>query len=227
MAIVANYYRHEEVYAQDPAKSGWNSAVVDAQMLLLIGDLLVIGGIQPPARVLEIGSGMGNLGVPLATIGYEVIGIDISPTAVSAANERLSQQGLSGRASFRVGDVTSADAYQDIPAADCVLDSLCLHCIIGSDRAKLLSNVVGSLKPAGKFVLLTMCGDPCNETLRARFDPRSRYIVDGSVANRYLGYPGEILDELRNAGLAVTYDRVIAGSADGGQDMLVAVAQRT
>src|SRR3954452_22157598 len=41
----------------------------------------------PPARVLDLGCGEGRFSRDLKTLGYDVVGIDISPTLVAAARE--------------------------------------------------------------------------------------------------------------------------------------------
>jgi SAM-dependent methyltransferase len=51
-------------------------------------------------RILEFGSGDGHTSVLLALKGANVVGVDISPRAVSVATERARIHGVSGRASF-------------------------------------------------------------------------------------------------------------------------------
>lgn len=57
-------------------------------------------------RVLDAPCGIGRLGIPLARLGFEVAGIDISPHLVSVANKKAADFNLeSGRARFLVGDM--------------------------------------------------------------------------------------------------------------------------
>lgn len=56
-------------------------------------------------RVLDAGCGTGALAVAAAARGAEVIAIDLSPTLVALANERLPQVEGRGRVDFRVGDM--------------------------------------------------------------------------------------------------------------------------
>lgn len=59
-------------------------------------------------RVLDAGCGTGALAVAAAARGAEVIAIDLSPTLVGLASERLPPQMGPGRVEFRVGDMLDA-----------------------------------------------------------------------------------------------------------------------
>jgi len=56
-------------------------------------------------RLLDAGCGTGALAVAAAARGAEVVAIDLSPTLVALANERLPQAQGRGRVEFRVGDM--------------------------------------------------------------------------------------------------------------------------
>ena len=51
-------------------------------------------GITPPLRALDLGCGDGTTAVPLATLGAEVVGIDIARNLVDAGNKRAAEAGL-------------------------------------------------------------------------------------------------------------------------------------
>lgn len=75
-------------------------------------------GIGPAMRVLDVGSGAGDvafLTAELVGAGGEVIGVDRSPTAVSAATERAAAHAL-GNVSFRVGDPAELSFEQPLDA---------------------------------------------------------------------------------------------------------------
>lgn len=222
-AFRPDYLRHESVYAAHPTASGWNDATVDKEIFSYVDELLHHAQVTPPASILELGCGMGNLAIPLAGAGFRVVGIDISATAIEVARQRNLAAG--GRASFRVGNLTSTEAYRDTEAFDCILDGLCWHCIIGQDRKALLGFVRNALKPKGCFLVITMCGNPRSQRLLARFDPVSRYTTDGQIAERYLGQPQDLENELSAAGFNVAYQRLVPGNSEtGDQDMFLAVA---
>jgi SAM-dependent methyltransferase len=59
--------------------------------------------VPPPARIVEFGCGTGWLSLFLATRGYAVTGVDISPDAIAAARQQQELRGLTG-VEFVVGD---------------------------------------------------------------------------------------------------------------------------
>lgn len=148
--------------------------------------------------------------------GFEVTGVDISPTAIAWANERA----LVG-AQFMVGDVTAGIEGE----YDLIIDGHCLHCIIGEDRARLLEHVREALVPGGCFFVSTMCGEVTLPALQACFDPVTRTQVVDGVAYRFIGEPGELLEELRTAGFEVVRSRIEVRQSVDDQDHLWALVR--
>ena len=158
-------------------------------------------------------------------IWCHVAGIDVSATAITAAAERARATGAAADV-FQVGDVTRPHSLRGLGEFDCVIDGLCWHCIHRRSRSRLLTMVRGVLRPAGCFLAVTMFGDPRSAILRNRFDPATRLIVSGDIAQRHLGEAEALLTELRAAGFEIAYERRVAGRDDtGDQDMLLAVAR--
>jgi magnesium-protoporphyrin O-methyltransferase len=60
-------------------------------------------------RVLDAGCGTGALSVEAAANGAHVIAVDLSPTLVALARERLAEQCGPGNVEFQVGDMFNAD----------------------------------------------------------------------------------------------------------------------
>ena len=56
-----------------------------------------------PCKTIDLGCGAGNYAVYLASIGFEVIGVDISPTAIKLSKENAKRKGV--KSSFIVADV--------------------------------------------------------------------------------------------------------------------------
>ncbi|TVT42394.1 class I SAM-dependent methyltransferase [Amycolatopsis rhizosphaerae] len=76
-------------------------------------------------EVLDVGCGLAENALFLASRGYRVTGIDFAPTAVERARERARARGLT--AAFTVGDATRLDGFDN--RFDTVLDSALYHCL--------------------------------------------------------------------------------------------------
>jgi len=69
-------------------------------------------GITPPLKVLDLGCGDGTTAVPMASLGAEVLGIDIARNLVDAGNRRAAGAGLK-RLKFQEGDACNLQAIAD------------------------------------------------------------------------------------------------------------------
>jgi ubiquinone/menaquinone biosynthesis C-methylase UbiE len=69
-------------------------------------------GITTPVRVLDLGCGDGTTAVPLALMGADVVGIDISRKLVDAGNKRAAEMGLT-RLKFQEGDACNLEGVDD------------------------------------------------------------------------------------------------------------------
>lgn len=70
-------------------------------------------GVVPPLRALDLGCGDGTTALPLAQLGADVTGIDLTPKLVAAGNRRAAEAGLSHRLRFQVGDASHLDGVDD------------------------------------------------------------------------------------------------------------------
>ncbi len=135
----------EEVYSQSPLKAlPWNAGGPDADLVRLVTD-----GTVPVGQALDIGTGPGHDAVYLIQHGFNVIGIDISPTAVVIARENASNAGLFGF--FQQGDI------RDIPVEsrfiDFAYDRGCFHVLDPQDRPKAIEEVHRVLRKGGLYML--------------------------------------------------------------------------
>ncbi|MBE7465152.1 MAG: methyltransferase domain-containing protein [Planctomycetes bacterium] len=154
------YHGHEDAYRKLEADgaSCWDRAEFDRFCLrsFLEHALERLDFGPPPWRALELGCGTGPAACFLAQRGFEVEGVDISPTAVRMAQDHARRLGLNAR--FSVADVLSlegADRY------DLILDGHCLHCIVfDPERAQVLQGVRRLLKPGGVLLVETMADAP-------------------------------------------------------------------
>ena len=125
-----------------------------------------------------------------------------------------------------MGDVLDLQDYPD-DFFDVILDGHCFHCIIGEDRKRFLANARRVLKPGGCFFVDTMCGEITNEEVKKHFDPQSRcYIIKDEIAFCYVGFPEDILDEIRKANFHILHWEIkVRKDHDEQDDLLVTAAK--
>src|SRR5215203_1609506 len=107
-----------------------------------------VAAAHPSGKVLEIGSGPGQLAVQLArpAPGITLTGVDISVAMVERAARRAAGTGLSERVRFEVGDVGALPLADE--EFDGVVSTLSLH--HWSDPASGLAEIHRVLKPGGE-----------------------------------------------------------------------------
>jgi len=108
--------------------------------------MLVDCGISPGMRVLDVGSGTGDVARLIAEVvgaSGEVVGVDINPTAVEAARLRASRAGLTN-VSFEEADIATAtlDGHFDAAVGRCILFWV-------PDPVDVLRRVAASVRPGG------------------------------------------------------------------------------
>jgi 2-polyprenyl-3-methyl-5-hydroxy-6-metoxy-1,4-benzoquinol methylase len=101
-----------------------------------------------PGRALDLACGEGQNAIWLATLGWDVTGVDFSEVAIAKARTRAEREGVQV-------EFTCADLLGYEPAAeafDLVL-VLYLH-IPANGRTHVLANAAAALAPGGTFVLV-------------------------------------------------------------------------
>jgi len=113
---------------------------------------LVKSGKVKPCKTIDLGCGTGNYAIYLASIGFEVTGIDISPTAIKIAKENAKKKGV--KCNFLATDVLgNLDEVKE--TFDFAYDWELLHHIFPEQRKKYVENVCRILNPKGKY--LSVC----------------------------------------------------------------------
>jgi SAM-dependent methyltransferase len=109
---------------------------------------LVKGGRIRPCRAVDLGCGTGSYAIWLAGQGFDVTGIDSSPTAIGIAREKLEQTGASCRfiVADLLGDLRDIDGKFDFG-----YDWELLHHIMPADRATYVKNVRTLLNPGATY----------------------------------------------------------------------------
>ncbi len=126
------------------------------QLRTMIREVLRRLDVGPCASVLEIGCGVGVLGVPIARRAATYVGLDFAPQAVEVCQARLADAGLGGRARVICLDVlTASDAdLRALGSFDRVLMYAVLHYARTDAEAKrFLECTVALLAPGGRALV--------------------------------------------------------------------------
>lgn len=148
----ANYFIHDKQYIAARAKgwNGWGGNERMAHEHIWLNRLFSYDKVPQTGTALELGCGEGHYARLLADRGYQVTGVDISPTAIAWAKEKTAVSGHS--IEYIIRDLAKPDLLLD-RSFDLIGDGNCLHCIIGQDRLIFLANIYRLLKPNGIFFI--------------------------------------------------------------------------
>jgi len=193
LGIHENQYK----YLKKSGKNGWNDEDSIKVILNLALEVIKKNNLPKSIKILELGCGDAELSLTLAKLGYNVSGIDISPTAIEWAKEKASDRNL--KANFQVGDVLNMK-YDD-NSFDIAIDSYCLHCIIGRDREKFFKEIKRILKLDGLLIGITMSNTIPDEI--KKFFNDKREMVKNGIAGRYIGISEDIVQEFKRSGFKV------------------------
>lgn len=137
----------DSIYKNTPLKQiPWN---LETPPELLVE--LVDSGKVRPCKAIDLGCGAGNYAVYLAGRGFEVTGVDISPTAIKLAGENAKRKGL--KCDFFVTDVVN-QLGEINQTWDFIYGWGLLHHIFPDQRQKYVDNVSRILNPKGKYLSL-------------------------------------------------------------------------
>ncbi len=109
-------------------------------------------------RVLDAGCGTGALAVAAARRGAEVVAVDLSPTLVGLARERMPRELGAGSVEFRVGDMLS-------PALGCFDHVVAMDSLIHYAAPDIVRTLSGLASRADASLLITFV--PKTPTLAA------------------------------------------------------------
>jgi 2-polyprenyl-3-methyl-5-hydroxy-6-metoxy-1,4-benzoquinol methylase len=122
----------------------WHSSQPDGNLVKLIREKKIKKG-----SVLDMCSGDGTNSIYLASKGFKVVGVDISPTAVEIAKERCEKRKV--ECDYSAGNVLSIISDKKF---DFVFDRGCFHHISRKNKPEYVRLVNKLLKEKGKFYLL-------------------------------------------------------------------------
>lgn len=109
-----------------------------------------------PGRAVDLGSGEGADAIWLARQGWTVLGVDISPTAVTRARGAAVETGVDGRATFEAHDLSTWEPEGDI---DLVTASF-FHSTEELPRTDILRRVAAHVVPGGHVAIVSHAAPP-------------------------------------------------------------------
>src|SRR5262245_36300786 len=128
--------------AKSPKDLPWHREAPDGFVLD------VVASRPTPGRALDLGCGSGVFSVWLAKKGYEVTGVDFIPRAIEMSKERAAAEGA--KVDFVRADLLS---WEGAGPYDVIVDSGCLHSLIGGDVRRYRAQLLRWLAPGGDYVL--------------------------------------------------------------------------
>ncbi len=138
----------EAIYRNTPAGDiPWNLPSPPEALVALVES----GQVQP-CKTIDLGCGAGNYAIYLASVGFDVTGADISPSAIALAEAKAKKNGVTCRfvAADTLGglpEITESFAF--------AYDWSLLHHVFPEDRKRYVETVHRLLTPGGKY--LSVC----------------------------------------------------------------------
>lgn len=138
-------YRGEPAVEGGPRPTGVPWDIKAAQPRLR--ELEALGAIA--GEVLDIGCGLGDNAIFLASRGHSVTALDGSPAAIEQARSRAAAAGVS--VNFNVADATNLTGYDG--RFDTVIDSALYHCLEEDGRRAYAAGLYRATRPGARWHL--------------------------------------------------------------------------
>ncbi len=115
--------------------------------------VLAAAAVGPGDMVIDLGCGNGQISVPLAKQGAEVLGVDVSPAMADQLRAEARRQGLS-----TLDAIALPVEKLDLPpaSADLIVSSYALHHLRDPDKARLVAAALTWLRPGGRLLIADM-----------------------------------------------------------------------
>ncbi len=99
--------------------------------------------------ILDAGCGQGRITIPLALMGHEVVGVDLSERAIEAAKQNAQRAAVTPR--LLAGDLNEALPAFGPGTFDCVISTEVLYLL--ENYEELISHMVRLLRPGGLLII--------------------------------------------------------------------------
>jgi SAM-dependent methyltransferase len=146
---------------------------------------LVKSGKVSPCKTIDLGCGTGNYAMYLAGLGFDVTGIDSSPTAITIARENAEKRGV--LCMFVTGDLLG-DLHEIRGKFDFGFDWELLHTIYPEDRKTYVRNLCRLLNTGARYMSV------CFSELDPQFGGSGKYRSTPAGTTLYFSSEEEILE---------------------------------
>lgn len=139
-------YRGEQPVFGMGNKPPWSIGEPQPEITTLIKQGRVLGD------VLDAGCGEAALSLRLAELGYNAVGLDLSPTAIALATAHAAHRGLTD-VTFQVADITSFTGYDG--RFTTIIDSALFHSTPPALRNAYQQSIARAAAPGSAYFVLT------------------------------------------------------------------------
>jgi 2-polyprenyl-3-methyl-5-hydroxy-6-metoxy-1,4-benzoquinol methylase len=124
-----------------------------AGLVQVTAAVLDVADVTPDTQVVDLGCGNGQISLPLATRGAQVLAVDVSPAMVRQMESAATQAGVTSLEGLAmpIEDLTLPEQSVDL-----IVSSYALHHLRDADKARLVSAAFRWLRPGGRLVIADM-----------------------------------------------------------------------
>ncbi|HLJ07663.1 MAG TPA: methyltransferase domain-containing protein [Acidimicrobiia bacterium] len=133
----------------DGRADSWDE-VAESSLTAVVEAVLRAAHPRPGTTAVDLGSGSGQLSLPLARAGLEVTAVDVSPKMIDHLQERARRERIEG-----VTTVVAAVEGFRLPegSVDLVVSNYALHHLRDRDKREVVAAAARWLRPGGRLVV--------------------------------------------------------------------------
>ena len=161
-----------------------------AGLVKVTAAVLDAAGVTPDAQVVDLGCGTGQISLPLAMRGAQVLAVDVSSAMVRRLQSEAQRLGVTRLEGLALPIEELALPEESV---DLVVSSYALHHLRDADKARLVSAAFCWLRPGGRLVVADMMFGRGGSS-------RDRAIIRSKVAALASRGPGGWWRIVKNAG---------------------------
>jgi ubiquinone/menaquinone biosynthesis C-methylase UbiE len=115
--------------------------------------VLEAANIVPAMQVVDLGCGTGQISLPLAMAGGQVLAVDVSSAMISQLRREAGQRGVPNLDGVAV---PIEDLRLPPESVDLIVSSYALHHLRDADKSRLVASAYSWLRPGGRLIVADM-----------------------------------------------------------------------